>query len=146
VEIDGVEHFTFWLPKRTLGEHIEDDEREQTGVLMNTAYEEVNRTYVRNGKWLDGHEYNLLPSGKTLLLSTIWTTKIDASDLQQGEREIWNTGFREINMTDGSTIFEWVPTDGHVSLRESCDVTGMDPNYSDKPWYDLSYSSIHGVS
>lgn len=111
-----------------------EDEKEQTGVLMNTYYEEVNRTHVRGGKWLDGHEYNVLPSGKTLLLSTIWTMKIDASDLGQGEREIWNTGFREVDMATGETLFEWVPTDGHISLKESCDVVGMDPNSSSKPW------------
>jgi hypothetical protein len=143
VTIDGTTHFSFWLPKRTLGEHIEEDEKEQTGVIMDTHYNEVSRTHVKGGKWLDGHEYNVLPNGKTLLLSTIWTQKIDASDLGQKERDIWNTGFREIDMETGDVTFEWVPTDGHVSLNESCDVVGMDPEYNPgKPWDWFHINSV----
>ncbi len=140
--MDGLTYFSFWLPKKTTGEHIEEHEKEQSGVLTNSFYEEVNRTYVRNGKWLDGHEYNVLPNGKTLLLTTIWTQKIDASDLGQGEREIWNTGFREMDMETNEVLFEWIPTDGHVSLKDSCDVVGMKPNYSSKPWDWFHINSV----
>ncbi|KAK5166710.1 uncharacterized protein LTR77_008254 [Saxophila tyrrhenica] len=143
VMIDGVQHFSFWLPKRTNGENIPEDEKEQTGVLMNTNFQEVNRTYVRGGKWLDGHEYNVLPDGKTLLLSTIWTMKTDASDLGESERDVWNTGFREIDMNTGEVLFEWIPTEGHVKLSESCDVVGMDPKYNPgKPWDWFHINSV----
>lgn len=125
VEVNGVQQLSFWLPALTLGDDIPEEEQQQSGVMMNNQYEEVGRTFVQNGRWLDGHEFNVLNHGETVLLTTIWWPEVEAHSIGQEKRHLVNTGFQEVNMKTGEILFDWDPLEKGLLLNESLDLLGM---------------------
>ena len=107
------------------GFNLTPDRRLPSGVLMNNQFEEVSKTRS-NGSLLDGHEFRILPGGKTSLLTTLSGAQADASVLdRKGTRYVLNTGFQEEELGTSNPIFTWDPISNGVLVNESCDTTGM---------------------
>jgi hypothetical protein len=141
--INGSSFFTFFLPGEDHGFNLGIDQRLPSGVLMNNQYEEVSKTRS-NGSLLDGHEFRILPGGKSTLLTTLGGADADASVLgRKGTRYVLNTGFQEEELGTSNPIFTWDPISNGVLVNESCDTTGMrTPPSSGKAWDFFHINSV----
>ena len=114
------------------------DKRLPSGVLMNHRYEEVSRTSATEGYLMDGHEFNIMPDGKSSLLTTMLGVEADASTIgESGTRTIMDTGFQEVEMNTGTLLFDWDPLQHGVSLNESCDEIGMGDRREERRAWDF---------
>lgn len=138
VDINGTQHLEFYLPGEELGNNIAKGHRVQSGVVINNQYEEVSRTQSQGGRWLDIHEFDVQADGKTVILSTIWPVLRNASEIGQGERHVFTTGFQEIEMSTGKLVFDWDPLKHNVLLNESCDTMGMNPNPNNWDFFHIN--------
>lgn len=137
VNINGTDLLTFFLPGEEHGFNLPLSERLPSGVLMDNRYQEVSRTNAK-GYLLDGHEFNIMPDGKSTLLTTLKAVDADAKLIGQQSRRVLNTGFQEAEMETGKLLFDWDPISHGVLLNESCDTTGMvDPKIKDPPTWDF---------
>ena len=80
------------------------------GVILNTNYEIV-KTVQSGGDIaaLDQHEFKLINDGDTALVTSYQQASYDLSRIGISTTQGWimDSIFQELNMTDGSVIFEW---------------------------------------
>lgn len=81
-----------------------------SGIILNTDYEVVKT--VRTGGDVvaaDQHEFTVLNDGASALLTIYQQETYDLSHVGVNQHQGWilDSLFQEINMTDGSVIFEW---------------------------------------
>lgn len=127
VHVNGSQILHFSLPGLVLGHNITEGRGRVSGVLMNNHYEEISRTVLMGvfGPWLDTHEFNVQLDGKSTIGNTLWfDNKDDPSSPGQPKRPILGNGFREIDLTTGTTMFDWSPFAHGLLFNESYDSVG----------------------
>lgn len=136
VHVNGTDLLTFYLPGEEHGFNLSPADRMPTGVLMDDHYEEVSRIGAK-GYLMDGHEFNFMPDGRSVLLTTLKGLDTDASMIGQKTRKVMNTGFQEIELNTGDLRFDWDPISHGILLNESCDTTGMANHGKDSGSWDF---------
>lgn len=84
---------------------------------------------------MDPHEFNVVDGGKSVLMVTKRNSTIQVPSSVTGELRLQNindSGFQEVDISTGKTIFEWWPLD-HVNPLESYPWTPQD-YAADYPW------------
>lgn len=131
IMMDGQYHLKFYLPPDK-GDDLPEEQKVETGVVINNQYEEVSRTTLNFKKTLDSHEFRPQPNGKQALITTNFRVEKEAVEIDQGQRTFVNMGFQEIDMATGQPKFDWDPFDHGVLANESCDTKGM--HNPDEAW------------
>ncbi|EME45855.1 hypothetical protein DOTSEDRAFT_127304 [Dothistroma septosporum NZE10] len=130
---------TQYLSLYITGEHLGDGISGTPAIVLpNNRYEEVSRLEDMS---YDLHEFNILPNGRSALISTNGLDTRNAAELGQGQRALVISGFSEVDLISGEKIFEWNPVINHISLDESRDSKGRPEDYP-APWDFLHLNSI----
>jgi hypothetical protein len=148
ININDSTFLTFFLPGEKDLFNAPLRERVSTGVLMNSQYEEISRIGAADGAVVDGHEFSVLPGGKSTLLTTTRDDEAEAYVLGHGRtRKVLNTGFQEVDIGTAKALFEWDPVSHGVHLNESCDTTGLAPLApADRNWDFFHINSVDKFS
>jgi len=98
--------------------HGANDHGLGTGYVADATYRVIATVHAGNGLKVDGHEFNLTPSG-TALITTYYSEKADLSSLG-GPRDgvVFGCQAQEIDVATGKLLFAWNSLD-HVGVEES---------------------------
>jgi hypothetical protein len=112
------------------------------GILLDDAYQLVkNVSPPATSPDFNMHELNVIDDGQRALHLMDRSRYVDCSGLDiEGVEKGWvlDTGFREMDLSTGRTLFEWWPTD-HISVEESyVEVRNLDVPYP------FSWNFLHG--
>lgn len=141
---DGEHHLSFYIGSVS-EDNVPDKRRQNGGVTMNSRYEEVSRIGSVSSlgmRGLDVHEFTILPTGKSVLLSVNYFDEADAADIGQDARRLLTYGFQEIERGSEKLLFDWEPLRHGVSLSESVDASGMDISANETYWDWFHVNSI----
>jgi len=116
------------------------DRDRRTGTIMNSDYEVYRILDLESHGTINGHEFNVLPGGKTALhIANRPHTEATRADKEMmgmvGESCKANyAGIKEVDVQTGKTVFEWTslgrisPAESTVTdgtPREMCDTAGF---------------------